>query len=423
MSFMQIIQSVIGLGAAVMMPIIFFVVGMIFRLSVGQAFKAGMLVGIGFTGVNMVINMLLTNLGPASKAMVERMGLHLTVEDVGWPTASTIGWGTPIMVALVVGFLLINALMLVLNWTKTVDIDIFNYWIFLLLGAVVYAASNSFWIAAIITWVVFAITLVVADLTAPWIQKQYNLQGISFPHLTCLAWVPFGIATNWIIEKIPGLNKVDLNPEKIQKRFGVFGEPLTLGFILGVAIALLAGYDVPKTLTLAINVSAAMVLLPKMIDILIEGLKIVRDTVEKRLKQWFPKRKFYIGMDTALLIGEPSVLASGLILIPIAIVLAFILPGNRMLPFVDLASLMFLLALVTPFVKRNMFRMVVAGTLILICIFYVGTDTAAVYTKAAVASNIPLPKGIVSMSNIVGSATTWIGWIVVKTGQVLGAIF
>lgn len=420
---MQIIQSVISLGAAVMMPIIFFVVGMIFRLSIGQAFKAGMLVGIGFTGVNMVINMLLTNLGPASKAMVERIGFHLTVEDVGWPTASTIGWGTPIMAALVVGFLVINALMLVLNWTKTVDIDIFNYWIFLLLGAVVYAASNNFWVAAITTWVIFAITLVVADLTAPWIQKQYNLQGISFPHLTCLAWVPFGIFTNWIIEKIPGLNKVDLNPEKIQKRFGVFGEPLTLGFILGLAIALLAGYDVSKTLTLAINVSAAMVLLPKMIDILIEGLKIVRDSVEKRLKQWFPNRKFYIGMDTALLIGEPSVLASGLILIPIAILLAFILPGNKMLPFVDLASLMFLLALVTPFVKRNMFRMVVAGTLILICIFYVGTDTASIYTKAAVMSNIPLPKGIVSMSNIVGSATTWIGWIVVKFGSFVGTIF
>lgn len=416
---MQIIQAIVNLGAAVMMPIIFFVVGVIFRLSIGKAFKAGMLVGIGFTGVNMVINLLLTNLGPASKAMVERMGLHLTVVDTGWPTASTIGWGTPIMPALVVGFLIINALMLVFKLTKTVDIDIFNYWIFLLLGAVVYAASGNFWVSAIITWIIFGLTLVVADLTAPWIQRQYsslNLKGISFPHLTCLAWVPFGIATNWIVERIPGMNKVDLNPEKIQKRFGVFGEPLTLGFLLGIAIALLAGYDVTKVLTLAINVAAAMVLLPKMIDILVEGLTIVRDTVELQLKKWFPKREFLIGMDTALLIGEPSVLASGLILIPIAIVLAFILPGNKMLPFVDLASLMFLLALVTPFVKRNMFRMVLAGTLILICVFYVGTDIAGYYTQAAVTSKIPMPKGIVSMSNIVGSATTWIGWIVTKIG-------
>ncbi len=77
-------------------------------------------------------------------------------------------------------------------------------------------------------------------------------------------------------------------------------------------------------------------------------------------------------MDTALLIGEPSVLATGLLLIPMAVVLSIILPGNRVLPFVDLASLMFLLAMVTPFCKRNMFRMFITGTLIVTCILYVG---------------------------------------------------
>ena len=128
-------------------------------------------------------------------------------------------------------------------------------------------------------------------------------------------------------------------------------------------------------------------------------------------------------MDTALLIGEPSVLATGLILIPIAIVLAFILPGNKVLPFVDLASLMFLLALITPFVKRNMFRMMIAGALVLICIFYVGTDIAPFYTKAAIESKIAVPKGISSMTNIVGTATTWIGWGFIKISQFFGAIF
>ena len=96
---MEIINTIIGLGASVMMPIIFFVVGLIFRMGIGKSFKAGMTVGVGFVGVNMVINLLLDNLGPASKAMVNRLGLHLTTVDVGWPTASTVGWGTPIMVA------------------------------------------------------------------------------------------------------------------------------------------------------------------------------------------------------------------------------------------------------------------------------------------------------------------------------------
>lgn len=419
---MSVINTIVSLGAAVMMPIIFFVVGLIFRLGIGKSLKAGMTVGVGFVGVNMVINLLLDNLGPASKAMVNRLGLHLTVVDVGWPTASTIGWGTKIMPVTVVGFLVINAIMLVCKLTNTVDVDIFNYWIFLQVAAMVYAATKNYWLSIIVIWVVFAIVLVVADKCAPYIQKQYNLKGISFPHLAGLAWTPVAIAVNWIIDKIPGLNKIDFNPEKIQKRFGVIGEPVILGFLLGALIGLLAGYDPAKDITLAMNVAAAMVLLPKMIDVLIEGLVTVRDGAEVQLKKWFPKREFNIGMDTALLIGEPSVMSTGLLLIPVAIVLAFILPGNKMLPFADLASLTFLLALVTPFVHRNMFKMLIVGTISLIVIFYVGTDISPFFTQSAIMSGIKLPSDFTAIGNITGAGTTWIGWLAVRIGQLINSI-
>lgn len=419
---MEIINTIIGLGASVMMPIIFFVVGLIFRMGIGKSFKAGMTVGVGFVGVNMVINLLLDNLGPASKAMVNRLGLHLTTVDVGWPTASTVGWGTPIMVATVVGFLVINAIMVFCKLTKTIDVDIFNYWIFLQVGALVYAVTGNFWFAVIFTWVIFAIVLKVADLTAPYIQKEYNLEGISLPHLAGLAWSPLAIAVNWIIDKIPGLKNVDFNADKIRKRFGAIGEPVVIGFILGLLIGVLAGYSPDKSVTLAINIAAAMVLLPKMIDVLIEGLISVRDAAEKQLKIWFPNREFYIGMDTALLIGDSSVLATGLLLIPITILLAFILPGNEMLPFADLASLVFILALVTPFVRRNMFKMLIVGTLSVIIILYVGTDIAPWVTQSFTQSNIDLPKDFTAVTNMTGAVSTWIGWVAVKIGELFNMI-
>ncbi|MFT8748998.1 PTS transporter subunit IIC [Liquorilactobacillus nagelii] len=424
---MAIINSIIALGAAVMMPIIFFVVGLIFKMKPANAFKAGMLVGVGFTGVSMVINLLLGALGPASKAMVERLGLQLTVTDVGWATASTIGWGSPIMPVVVIGFFVINACLLFLKITKTVDIDIFNFWIFLLLGANIYAGTKNFWLAVISTWIIFIITLIVADFTQPIIQKQFpakteQLKGISFPHLTCVAWIPFGIVSDWIIERIPGLNKINLQPEKVQKRLGVLGEPISLGFILGILIGILAGYQVNSILTLSINVAASMYLLPEMVGILIKGLVMVRDRVDEQLHQWFPTRKFYIGMDTALLIDDPSVLATGLLLIPIAILLAFVLPGNKVLPFVDLASLMFLFALVAPFCKRNMFRMLIAGIFIVICILYVGSDISSEFTEAAVMSKISAVKSMTAITNMVGSATTWVGWIFIKVAEMINGI-
>ncbi|WP_412679059.1 hypothetical protein [Brevibacillus parabrevis] len=46
---------------------------------------------------------------------------------------------------------------------------------------------------------------------------------------------------NWIIEKIPGLRDIKADPEEITKKYGVMGEPLTLGTILGVLLGILAG--------------------------------------------------------------------------------------------------------------------------------------------------------------------------------------
>jgi PTS system galactitol-specific IIC component len=75
--------------------------------------------------------------------------------------------------------------------------------------------------------------------------------------------------------------------------------------VLGLLLAFLAGYDVAAAVSLAIKVSAAMLLLPKMIEILVQGLLIVRDAAEAKLKAKFPDRDFYIGMDTALLMANP----------------------------------------------------------------------------------------------------------------------
>lgn len=417
---MDIINSIISLGASVMMPVIFFIIALCFGVTLGTAFKAGMLVGIGFEGVGLVIGLLLTHLGPASQAMVERIGLHLTVVDTGWPTASTIGWGSPLMLPVVVGFIIINLAMLLLKITKTVNIDIFNYWIFLLVGSVVYAGTGNYWLAVGITFGIFILTLLAADFTAPYLQKNYHLKGISFPHLTCICYVPFAMVCNYLIDKTPLIRKINFDPETINKKFGVFGEPLTLGFVLGLLLALLAGYDASAAVALAIKVAAAMLLLPKMIEILVQGLMIVRDAAEAKLKAKFPGRDFYIGMDTALLIGEPSVLATGLLLIPVTVMLSVIMPGNRVLPFVDLASLMFLLAMVTPFCKRNMFRMFITGTLIVTCILYVGSDISLEYTQAARNANIPIPEGMSEVTNMVGGATTPVGWLAVKFAELFG---
>ncbi|YCA45570.1 PTS galactitol transporter subunit IIC [Bacillus sp. JZ8] len=417
---MSFINGIIELGPTVMMPIIFFILSLIFRVKIAQGFKAAMLVGIGFVGINLVIGLLLDTLGPAAEAMVQRFNLNLTVVDPGWPVGATIGWGTPIVPFVVFGAIILNVILLLLKLTKTVNIDIFNYWHFMLTGGLVYAVTNSLVISVVSALLHFLIAIIIADLTAKRIQEQYDLKGVSFAHATSAIYVPIGIVMNWIIERIPGLNKVKASPEEITKRYGVMGEPLTLGTILGILLGLLAGLPFADVVTLGIKVASVMVLLPAMINILVQGLEIVREAAEVLLKKKFPDREFYIGLDTALLVGNPAVLATGLLLIPGALLLAIILPGNKVLPFVDLASLVFLLPMAAPFLKRNLVRLFLTGMVIVTFVLYAGTSISSYYTKAAEMVNVTLPENVQSatgLSNLVGGATTPLGWLIIEISK------
>lgn len=419
---MDFFNSILALGPTLMMPIIFFILGICFKVKPAKAFKSGMLVGIGFTGINLIVSMLLNSLGPATQDMVARLGVNFTVVDAGWATGAAIGWASPLVPFVVVGAILLNVVLLALNKTQIVNIDIFNYWLILLPGSMVYYATDSLAIGVGASLFIYLIAFIIGDRTAPAIQKMYKMEGVAFVHATCGIYVPVGIAVNAIIERIPVINKIDLSPESIIKKLGILGEPITLATVLGAGMGLLAGWGLGETCLLAVQVAAVMILLPQMVGITVEGVMVVREAAETTLKEYFPGRKFYIGMDTALLIGEPCVIATGLLLIPAALVIAVLLPGNKMLPFVDLASIVFVISMVAPFCKRNMFRIFVTGCFILTIALYAGTSLSADYVYAANQANVKLPSSVTSteLGNLCSSYNTPLGWVVVKLGALIG---
>lgn len=419
---MYIINYIVNLGTSVMMPIIFFVLAILMGVKIGRAFKAALLVGVGFEGLTLVINLLLDNLGPAAKAMISNLGVHLNVLDAGWSVAATVGWGSKIMVISVVTFLLINAVMVVFKLTNTVDIDIFNYWIFLCEGAIIYAVTKNTVITVVLSGLLFALMLKVGDWTAQTIGEEFELEGISFPHLTASGHILFAMIVNFVFDRVPALKKIELNPENLTEKFGVLGEPITIGFILGALIGAFAGYDGGAIATLAIKVSASMILLPRMVAVLLEGLDIIKEAVEIKLKKIFPDREFYIGMDVALLVGDSSIIAVGVLMIPITLLLAIVIPGNKVLPFVDLPSLIFLFTMVAAFCKKNMARMLVTGVLMMAFILFAASDLASVYSQAALQAHAKFPSGMNIMSALNVGFTNPVGWIVIKISQAIAHI-
>jgi len=139
------IQFILGLGPAVMMPIIITVLGLLLGQGFSKAFRAGLIIGVGFVGINMVISVLMNTLGPVTQAMVKNMGVQLDILDVGWPISAAVSFGSIIVPVIMPLILLFNVFLLAINQTKTADVDIWNYWQMLFCGAIVYHSTQENW--------------------------------------------------------------------------------------------------------------------------------------------------------------------------------------------------------------------------------------------------------------------------------------
>ncbi|MEX0381036.1 PTS galactitol transporter subunit IIC [Leuconostoc sp. MS02] len=414
---MGIIRWLLNAGPTVFLPMLLFVFGLFLRIKVGKAFKAALMVGIGFTGLNLIIGLLTDNLGPAAQAMVRNFGLSLSSIDVGWPAASAISYGTTLgSLAIPIGVVL-NVILLVVGLTKTLNVDLWNYWHIAFTGSLVYAATNNFGLG-LATMVVHAMWIYfLADLAAPTIQKHYGLDGISFPQGASAPGFVIALPINWILDRIPGVKNIHWTPETIQKRLGIFGDSAVMGLIIGLIIGSLAQYDITKILNLGITTSAVLILMPRMVALLMEGLSPISEAANQLVQKKFPGRDLYIGMDSALAVGQEAVLSASLILVPVSLLIAVILPGNTVLPFGDLATIPFMLAVMAAVFGGNVFRIVIGGIIDIAISLWIASWIAPLLTIAAKSAHFSM-NGASSIS-VLSDGGAWTTLLIVGLGKVL----
>ena len=381
----KVFSYILGLGAPVMMPIIFTVLGVCIGVKLGKAVKSGLLVGVGFVGLSIVTALLTTALGPALNNVVDIYDLQLGVFDMGWPAAASIAYNTTVGAFVIPVCLGVNLLMLLTRTTRTVNIDLWNYWHFAFIGAIVYFASDNIWWGFFAAVICYVLTMVVADLTADKFQKFYEkVDGISIPQPFCAGFVPFAIAINKLLDKIPGINKIQIDAEGMKKKFGLLGEPLFLGVIVGCLVGILAKYELPKVLMLGVQMGAVMELIPRITGLFIEGLMPISDATRQLIARKFKNAAgLNIGMSPALVIGHPTTLVVSLLLIPVIIFLSVILPGNEFLPLASLAGMFYLFPLVLPITKGNVFKTFIVGLVALVIGVYFVTNLAPAFSRAA----------------------------------------
>ena len=454
----QVFAYIIGLGAAVMMPILFTIIGLCIGMKFGKALKSGLYVGVGFVGLGIVTALLTTNFKTPLGSIADIFQLNLKVFDMGWPAAAAVAYNTAVGALIIPICLGINFLLLITKCTRTVNIDLWNYWHFAFIGAVAYFVMDQslLWgyFAAISCYI---LTLVMADLTADRFQGYYeNMEGISIPQPFCQSFTPFAVLINKGLDLIPGFSKLDVDAEGLKKKFGVLGEPIVLGVIVGALIGAAAHfgdffdleayrlkleaalqetnpqgvvtmtdvwvkYILKDILFLGVTMGAVMELIPRITRLFIDGLMPISEKTQEVVKRKFKGQKIYIGMSPALVIGHPTTLVVSLLLIPVTLVLSIALSkvGNQFLPLASLAGMFYVFVMVLPYTKGNVVKTFVVGLVAVTIGLYFVTDMAPAFTLAANTvfeatqdKAAQIPEGF--EAGAMDFASSLFGWVIYK---------
>ena len=101
----SIFSEISNLGATITMPIIFTILGLIVGMKFWPAFKSGLLYGIGFAGLWLVLDYFMASLADAAAGISATLGLSRDVIDAGWMLGSAMAFVLMVIILICMGIM------------------------------------------------------------------------------------------------------------------------------------------------------------------------------------------------------------------------------------------------------------------------------------------------------------------------------
>ncbi|OJG62039.1 PTS galactitol transporter subunit IIC [Enterococcus mundtii] len=378
--FQDVINYILDLGSAIFVPLIILLLGLIAGMKFKKAFMSAITLGIAFTGMSMVIGFMSNAVSPASEALAKNTGLNLPALDLGWTGAASITWSWSyafIFFAVVLG---VNFIMLIFNWTKTLNVDMWNVWGKALTAYLVYFVSGSL-LAGFVTAIIQVILeLKMGDMFQRHIEDLTGIPLVTVTHLMNISAVLL-LPINVIMDKISFFNR-RADTKALKKKIGIFSENSVMGFLIGLGLGLAAAYGVSGSLNLAIQIATAMALFPMISKMFMQSLSPLADAMSEMMKKRFKDREIYIGLDWPILAGRTEIWVAAILLVPVFIGYAIVLPGNAVLPLAGIINYSIAVGglLLT---GGNLVRMLIMGVISMPIYLYAATYLTPILTGLA----------------------------------------
>lgn len=386
---------------AVLMMIVLTIISFAVGVKSTKALEGGIRLAVSITAIGAIMNILTGGFAEALQAFVERTGIELSITDVGWAPLATITWGSPYTLYFLLVMIIVNIVMLFLNKTDTLDVDIFDIWHLAITGLFAMYMGANLVVTTILVIFIGVLKILNSDLMKPTFNDLLDAPEENPMTTTHMNYMmnPIVMVFDKMIDKIfPFLDKYDFDAAKLNSKIGFWGSKFAIGIYLGLFVGALAGMKLMDIFQLAFTAATCLELFSVIGQWFIESVEPLSQGIADFANKKLGGRQLNIGLDWPFIAGRAEMWAAANVLAPIMLLLAIILPGNKLLPLGGIIAMGLTPSLLVV-TRGKLIRMIIIGAFMLPIFLWSGTLIAPYATSAAKAVNA-FPENLASSAMI-----------------------
>lgn len=378
----------------------------------------GLYAGIGLTGFSWIINQFTLIVIKIVYKMVNNTGIKSPIVDIGWEAGAVASFGSAIGLTFFIFGLLVEIILFATRITKVfMPSNLWNNFVFMLWGSLAFYVTHDWWLSLGLSFFMLLYTLLFAEIQADRWSTYYKSKNIT----VCSAQNIFQTIPAILLDPLwnrLGFNRTTLTPTTLKHKLGIFGESPILGAALGLFISLIANIKELNQVSaweqifqFTIQLSAVITIFPLIATVFNMAFTPLAEQIDKSRKQKqksnlgieinpiHDKKRWFLAVDDSVGYGESATIISGIVLIPIMLILAFLLPGNKTLPIVDLVFLPFMVESIVAITNGNILKVIATSIVWFSLGLYTASWLGPIYTYAIAHYGVTIPAGVILVTS------------------------
>src|SRR4030042_4312919 len=153
-----VVKYIIELGPVILIPAILLIISLLTTRTPLKNLKNCTFIFIGMVGISVLLTLFVNFFKTITNNILLNSPKKFEIIDTGWLVSKAVILNSPVILQIIIAVIILNLVMLSLRFTRTINIDFWNYWSFLLVGAIVFSITEIKWMGVLVAVIVAEIT-------------------------------------------------------------------------------------------------------------------------------------------------------------------------------------------------------------------------------------------------------------------------